>query len=106
MRGTYEQRQPHIGYRGLRMDERLQTKRENNCRTPADAFTANPQPTHRDRYREERGRHGRREARRKIVLAKDTVARRLCPVGEGRLVQARLVIEVGDDIVAALDHLS
>ena len=88
------------------MDEGLQTKRENNCCTPANAFTANPQSAHRDRYREERGRHGRWEARCKIILAKDAVADCLRPVGEGRFVEARLIIEVGNNIVAALDHLA
>src|ERR1700757_28612 len=98
MRGADKQRQPHIGYCGFRMDKRLQTKRENNRRTPTDAFLAKPQSTEWDRYREECGRHGRREARREIVFAKDAVAHCLRPVGEWRFVQALLVVEVGNDI--------
>ena len=42
MRKAHEQRQPHIGHRGFGMDKRLQTKRENDCRSPADALSANP----------------------------------------------------------------
>ena len=88
------------------MDEGLQTKRENYRCLPAHALAADAKAERGDRQCDECSSHCRREARREIVLAKDAVAHRLCPVGEGRLVQARLVIEVGNDIVAALDHLA
>jgi hypothetical protein len=34
------------------------------------------------------------------------IARDLCPVGEGRLIKSELIIEVGNDVVAAPDHFA
>ena len=57
-----------------------------------------------DRQRDERSCDRRRETRGEIIFAEDFVAGDLCPVGEGRLVQAQLVVEMRHDIIAALDH--
>ena len=34
------------------------------------------------------------------------IAHDLCPVGEGRLIESKLIIEVGNDVVPALDHFA
>jgi hypothetical protein len=47
-----------------------------------------------------------RKASSEIVFAENVIARDLCPVGEGRLIESKLIIEVGNDIVAVLDHFA
>ena len=47
---------------------------------------------------------GKRAA--KSFCPKTLVARDLRPIGEGRLIEAILVIEVRNDVIAALDHLA
>jgi hypothetical protein len=34
------------------------------------------------------------------------IARDLCPVGKGGLIESKLIIEVGNDVVPALDHFA
>ena len=46
------------------------------------------------------------EAGRERVFPKDPVARDLTPIGERRFVEAIAIIEIGHDIIAALDHLA
>ena len=46
------------------------------------------------------------EARGEIVVAEEAIAERLQPVGEGRFVEAVVVVEVGDDVIAPLQHLA
>ena len=45
------------------------------------------------------------QARREIVLAQKVVTGDLRPINEGRFVEAVLVVEVRDDIIAPLPHL-
>src|ERR1051325_4084971 len=106
MSGTDKQCQPHIGNRSLSMDEGLQTECEYDRCPPSKAFSAHPQSTKRNRHREQRGRNGRGETRGKIVLAENMIARDLCPIREGRLVEAKLIIEVRNNVITALDHLA
>ncbi len=46
------------------------------------------------------------KTRREIVVAEDAVTERLKPVGEGRFVEAVIIIEVGNDVIAPLQHLA
>src|SRR5437870_2101682 len=46
------------------------------------------------------------EMRGEIVFTKNTIACYLRPVGEGRLIKSKLIIEVRHDVVSARDHLA
>ena len=46
------------------------------------------------------------KARREIVLAEDAIAERLTPVSKRRLVEAILIVEKRNDVIAALQHLA
>src|SRR5207237_9590174 len=71
-----------------------------------DASSANTEATAPDRVRNECSSHGRRETGGEIVFTEAPVARHLRPIGEGRLVETELIVEVGNDVIAALDHFA
>src|SRR5919204_258583 len=79
---------------------------ENNCRPPTDPLVCNTFPPAKDRQCGERRRDGGWKTRGKIVFAKRFKARDLHPVGEWRFVQAQVIIEMRNDVVAPLDHLA
>src|SRR5215471_8742273 len=115
MGGTHKQHQPHVGHCGFRMDKRLQAKREDDCRHPAcsDLRSLNvrsrsrtkPRATGEERQRSERPGDSRGKTRGEIVLTEEMIACYLRPIGEGRFVEAELVVEVRNDIIASLNHL-
>ena len=88
------------------MDKGLQRQGKNNRCPPANFLAAYAYTPRENQQSCQRRRDRGREACREIILAKDAVAHCLRPIGEGRLVQAKVVIEVGNDIVAALNHLA
>ena len=103
---TDEQSQPHICDCGFCMHKCLQTERENDCRSPADTFSSDAKPPHRKRQGEQRRCHCGWKTGGEIVLAKDMVASNLGPVGKRRLVEAKLIVEIWNHVIAAGDHLA
>ena len=106
MRRRHEQRQPHVRDRGFRMHERLQAKRENDRCPPAGTFAFQAPAPSQKQDCGQRGCDGRWKARRKIVLAENAVAQRLTPVRKRRLIEAILIVEKRNDVIAALQHLA
>src|ERR1700682_4426635 len=45
-------------------------------------------------------------SRGESIFAKHAVTRDLGPVGEGRLIEAILIVEMRNDVIATLDHLA
>jgi hypothetical protein len=106
MRQRDEQDKPHVGDGSFGMENRLQGKCENDCRAPAELLSTHARAPGKDRQCREGSGDCRWESRRKIVLTKDFVAGSLCPIGEGRLIEAKLIVKVRNDVIAALEHLA
>ncbi len=104
MRCCHEQNQPHVGDGSFGVKKRLKRKREDNCCKPTNPFAADSGSPGEYRRRNEGSRHRRGKSRREIVFAEHSVARDLGPVGEGRFIKAKLIIEIRYGVVAALDH--
>ena len=105
-RQGHEQHEPHVGNGGFRVNEGLQRKRKDNCSPPPELFSSRSATPCEDQYGGECRCYCRREASSEIVFAENVIAGDLCPVGEGRLIESKLIIEVGNDVVAALDHFA
>ena len=88
------------------MNEGLQTKAENDRRPPADAFAPQPPSPREEQNGSQRRRDPRRKPRGEIVFAEKTIARHLHPINPRRFVEAVLIIEVRDNIIAPLAHLA
>ena len=101
------------------MEKRLQRKRKDNRGPPSKFASVNSRLRRRslprrpkaqgpgkDRHRGKRGRKSRGKTRCEIALAKNLVTGDLPPIGEGRLIEAEVIVEVRHDVVAAFDHLS
>ena len=88
------------------MNERLERKREDNCSPPPELFSSHSATPGEDQYGGERRCYCRREASSEIVFAENVIAGDLCPVGEGRLIESKLIVEEGNDVVVALDHFA
>src|SRR5712691_3696443 len=106
MRNCHEQHQPHVCDRGFRMNESLEREREYDRRPPTDAISPDPRAPGEYRQCGERGSYGRWKTRREIVFAEDFVAGDLRPVRKGGFVEAEVIVEVRNDVIAALDHLA
>src|ERR1700730_15221500 len=106
MRNRHEQYQPHICDCGFSVHKRLQRKRKNDCRPPANTIPIDPRSPGENRQCNERRRDCRWKTRGEIVLAEDCKTGDLRPIGEGWFVQAKLVIEMRDDVIASLNHFA
>src|SRR5438067_849667 len=106
MRNRDEQNEPHIRNRAFGMKKRLQRKRENDRSPHADAITADSLAPGKDRQCDQRRCDRRWKTRSKIVFTKNFIARDLRPVSEGRFIKAKLIIKIGHDVIAALDHFA
>src|SRR6266568_7698341 len=106
MRQRYEQYEPHVSDSRLCVKECLQRNGEHDCCPPTHYGSADPRAPGEDGQCDERSSDSRWEARRKIVLAKNTITYRLCPIGEGRFVETQLIIKARDDVITALNHLA
>ena len=62
-------------------------------------------PHARQQYRNQRSRDRRRKSRRKIVFAKHAIAQCLKPVSKRRFIEAVLIVEIRNDVIATLNHL-
>ena len=71
-----------------------------------DAFASQAAAPGEEQERGQRRRDSRRQPRREIVFAEKAITRDLRPINERRFVEAILVIEVRDDIIAPLPHLA
>src|SRR5947207_4874667 len=106
MRCRHEEDQPHVGNGSFRVNEDLKAQRENNRSPPADALAAGPASPAVKQHCRQRSCDRRRKARREIVLAEDGIARDLRPINEGRLIEAILVVEKRDNVIASLAHFA
>src|SRR5205814_4503503 len=79
-------------------------KSENYCRPPTDLLTSHPFSPAEQNQRDQRRRDCGRETRGKIIFAKDTIGRDLEPVGQRRVIETKLVVEIVDDEIVALAH--
>ena len=106
MRECDEQYEPHICDGGLSVEECLQRKCKDDGGPPADAVPADARTPGKDRQGGKRSGDCRWKARRKIIFAEQAITGDLSPIGEGRLVQAEVIVEVGNNVVATLNHLA
>ena len=106
MRQCDEQNDPHVSHGGLRVEKCLQRERENDCRPPSDSGWADARTPGKDGQRSQGCGDCRRKSGREIVLSKNLVTGDLCPIGEGRFVETEMIVEIGNDIIAALSHLA
>ena len=105
-RQSHEQHKPHVGDGGFRMNECLERKREYNCCPPPDPFSSDS-PAPGENYQGGECRcYDRRKPSGEIIFAKYAIASDLCPIGKRRLIESKLIIEVRNDVVAALDHFA
>src|ERR1700720_2038377 len=102
MRQGDEQDQPHIGDGCFGVQKRLQRKRENDRCPPPDFSPAKARTPGEDRQCHERGRDRRWKTGGKIILPEDFETSYLRPVGEGRLIETKMVVEIRNDVIAAL----
>src|SRR5437870_3164990 len=102
----HEQHQPHVGDGRFGVEKRLQRKGKNDRCPPANSLSAYPCTPGQNRQRGERSGQSRRETRCEIVFTKDTITCSLSPIGEGRFIQTKLIIEARNDVIAAFGHLS
>ena len=106
VRQRHKQHKPHIGNSGFRVNKGLERKREDNCSPPSEFFSFQTAAPGEDYYGSERRCYCRRKTSGEIIFAENVIARELRPVGQGRLIEPKLIIEVGNDVVAALDHFA
>ena len=106
IRQGHEQHEPHVGDGGFRVHEGLERKRKDNCSPPPELFSSHSATPGEDQYGGECRCNCRRKASGEIVFAENVIAGDLCPVGEGRLIESKLIIEVGNDVVLAFDHFA
>jgi hypothetical protein len=106
MRECDEQYEPHICDSGLRVEECLQRKCKDDGGPTAHAIPANARPPGKDRQGYKRGCDCRWETCRKIIFTEQAITGGLSPISEGRLVQAEVIVEVRNNVVAALNHLA
>ena len=88
------------------MNEGLEGKRKDNCSPPPELFSSDSPTPEQDKYGGECCSYGRRKTSGEIVLAENVIAGDLCPLGEGRLIESKLIIEVRNDVVPAFDHFA
>ena len=105
MRERHKKHEPHIGDRRFRVHECLQGKRKDYCCPPTELLSANARAPGKNRQCRERCCDCRWKSRCKIVFAKDFVACDLRPIGEGRLIETKLIVKVRNDVVASFYHL-
>src|SRR4051794_38768288 len=86
------------------MDECLQAKREHDGGPPADGLVRHSPPPCEEQRRNKCSSYRGWKTRGKIVLAEDAITRSLKPIGERRFVEAILIIEIGNDVIVALNH--
>src|SRR6266850_1634392 len=106
MRERDKKNEPHVGDSSFGVDDRLDRKRKDDGGPKAGALVRNSPAPCEDRQCNERRRDDRWKTRREIILSKDFEARHLGPVGEGRFVEAILVVEIRNDVIATLDHFA
>src|SRR6266404_1442085 len=106
MRKSDKQHQRHVRDGGFRMPESLERECEYDRCPPTDAISSDARAPGEDRQCGERGSDGRWKTCREIVFPKDFVARDLRPVGEGRFVEAEVIVEIRNDVIAALNHFA
>src|SRR6266481_6734928 len=106
MRECDEQYEPYICDGRLPVEECLQRKCKDDGGPPADPVPANARPPGKDRQGDKRSRDCRWKTCRKIIFPEQAITGSLGPIGEGRLVQAEVIVEVGNNVVAALNHLA
>ena len=106
MRQCDEQNEPHVSHGGFRVEKCLQREGENDCRPPSDSGCADARTPGEDGQRSQGGGDCRWKSGREIVLSKNLVTGDLCPIGEGRFVETEVIVEIGNDIIAAFNHLA
>src|SRR2546429_3443127 len=88
------------------MQKSLQRQCEDNRRPPSKSGPTDSTAPAKDHDSDQRSCDGRWKARAEIALTEDSVACHLRPIGERGFVQPQPIIEVGNDVICALDHLS
>lgn len=106
MRCRDKENQQHVGEPSPALEEHLQTKAENDRSPPAKAVPAQPPAPRKKQNSNASCCHYRRQPRREIGFIKEMETRDLSPIEKRRLVESRLIIEIGNDIIRALAHLA
>jgi len=99
-----KENQPHVRDRGLAMDKGLQAERKNNGSPPARALVTDAGSPFEEQNSNEGSSNRRRQSRGEIALAKNPKTSGLAPVGKRRFIKPKLIIEIRNEIISALEH--
>jgi hypothetical protein len=87
------------------VEDRLEAKPEDDCRTPAGPRIVKLRPPQGDDYRRQRPAEAAREPGGEFILTEEPVRPVLQPINQRRLVEPRLIVEIRDDEIPTLQHL-
>ena len=84
------------------MQKSLQRQCEDNRRPPSKSGPTDSTAPAKDHDSDQRSCDGRWKARAEIALTEDSVACHLRPIGERGFIETKLIVEVREDVIAAL----